>query len=136
MICNYLFFKENERVYIYDFEEIGVCVFIIRDRGCDFVVIEIKEFYLDLCDVVFRRDDKKKINVNVYFDSLENVNIVYKIGVIMDVINGIIVSFEFYFKVIDEFIWENVFFVKGIVKKFFERGDSGLLVFCRLNCIK
>lgn len=50
-------------------------------------------------------------------------------------INGIIVSFEFYIKVINEFIWENVFFVKGIVGKFFGEGDSGLLVFCRLNSI-
>lgn len=70
MICNYLFLNENELVYINDLREIGVCMFIIRDKGCDFVVIEIKEFYLDFCDVVFRRDDKRKINVNVFFNSL------------------------------------------------------------------
>lgn len=31
---------------------------------------------------------------------------------------------------------ENIFFLKDIVEKFFERGDSGLLVFFRLNCIQ
>lgn len=31
---------------------------------------------------------------------------------------------------------ENIFFLKGIVEKFFERSDSGLLVFFRLNCIQ
>lgn len=31
---------------------------------------------------------------------------------------------------------ENIFFLKDIVEKFFERGDSRLLVFFRLNCIQ
>lgn len=136
LTCNHLFPKENERAYTHDFEEIGACVFTTRDRGCDFAAIEIKESYSDSCDVAFRRDDKKKTNANVYSDSLENVNIVHKIGATTDVTNGIIVSPEFYFKVTDESTRENVFLVKGTAKKFSERGDSGSLVFCRPNRIK
>lgn len=70
MICSYLFLVKNIFVFICDFGEIGFCIFIIRDKGCDFVVIEINESFLRFCDVVFRREDKKKINVNVFFDNL------------------------------------------------------------------
>lgn len=48
LICNYLFLRENEY----------------------FVVVEIKECYLNFCDVVFVKDNKKEINVNFYFNSL------------------------------------------------------------------
>lgn len=130
LFCNYLFFDINDCVYINDLEEeIGICFFIIRYKGCDFVVIKINEVYIDSCNVVFRRDDKMKINVNIYFSRLEIGNIVYKVGVLMGVINGIIISLEFYLKIIDECNWENVFFVKGIIGNFLKKGDSGLLVF-------
>lgn len=56
------------------------------DLFCDFVVIEMNDIILNECDVIFRRDDGKDINVCVYDEILENVGFVYKIGVIMDVI--------------------------------------------------
>uniref|UniRef100_A0A8W8P487 DDE-1 domain-containing protein n=1 Tax=Magallana gigas TaxID=29159 RepID=A0A8W8P487_MAGGI len=89
LTCNHLFPIENGMAYTHDFEEIGVCVFTARDKGCDFAAIEIKESYSDSCDVAFRKDDKKKTNANVYSDSLD---IVHKIGATTGVTNGIIVS--------------------------------------------
>lgn len=47
-------------------------------------------------------------------------------------IDGVIYSFEFYNIFLDEDNWECLFFVKGIGGKFFEEGDSGLLIFVRL----
>lgn len=52
--------------------------------------------------MIFRRDDKKKKNVKVYIESLENFGVVYKIGVEIDVIDGVIYSFEFYNVFLDE----------------------------------
>lgn len=53
---------------------------------CDFVVIEMNDIILNKCDVIFRRDDGKGINVYLYDENLEDVGIVYKIGVIIGVI--------------------------------------------------
>lgn len=226
LTCNHLFPIENGMAYTHDFEEIGVCVFTTRNKGCDFAAIEIKESYSDSCDVAFRKDDKKKTNANVYSDSLEGVNIVHKIGATTGVTNGIIVSpcnhifpsknehactrhfenfvacvpntntkgcdfaaveikecypnscdvafvkdkkklnanlysnslqtgdsvhkrrattdvtngrivrLEFYLKATDKSNQENTFLLKGIAEKFSERGDSGSLVFSRPNRIQ
>lgn len=38
-ICNHLFAKKNEVVYIYDLGEIGTCMFTTRDKGCDFLLL-------------------------------------------------------------------------------------------------
>lgn len=131
LICNYVFFKEEFFVYMDNCidRDIGICVFIIRDSFCDFVVIEINEFFLSKCDVVLRREDNKEISVKVYNESLVIINFVYKIGVIINVIKGRIISFEYYNKV----LFKNIFFVKGIGKCFFKLGDSGLLVLFRLR---
>lgn len=102
---------------------------------CDFVVIKINDICLDKCNVIFRRDDGKDINVYLYNDNLGNVGIVYKFGVIMGVIQGYIYSVEFYNKYVGEGNWQGIFFVKGIDGMFFEEGDSGLLVFFRLRSI-
>lgn len=95
-----------------------MCVFIIRDKFCDFVVIEIKEFFLDKCDIVFRRDDKKRVNVKFYIENLSNFGFVYKIGVVIDVIKGYIFRSEYYDKLFNENSWKNVFLVYGIDNKF------------------
>lgn len=136
LTCSHLFPVKNIPAFTRDFGEIGSCIFTTRDKGCDFAAIEINESSLRFCDVAFRREDKKKINANVFSDNLQTGNIVHKIGTTTDVTNGIIVSPEFYFKVTDESTRENVFLVKGTAKKFSERGDSGSLVFCRPNGIK
>lgn len=57
-----------------------------NDMFCDFVVIEMNDIILNECDVIFRRDDGKGINVYLYDENLEDVGIVYKIGVIIGVI--------------------------------------------------
>lgn len=113
----------------------GICVFIIREKVCDFVVIELKDFFLDVCDVIVRRDDDEKVNVKVYKKYLSNVGLVYKIGVVMNIISGWIVSFEYYDKEMDNYFLDNVFLVKGLNGLFFEEGDSGLLVFFRFNFV-
>lgn len=136
LTCNHLFPNENEGAYTQDLEEIGACMFTTRDKGCDFAAIEMKESYVDSCDMAFRRDDKKKTNANVFSNSLETGNIVHKIGATTNVTNGIIVSPEFYLKVTDESTRENVFLVKGTAEKFSDRGDSGSLVFSRPNRIQ
>lgn len=136
MICNHLFPSENEYSFTRDLEDIGACVFTTRDKGCDCVAIEIKECYSKSCDVVLRRDDKKKMNANVYSNSLQNENIVHEKGATRDVTNGIIVSSKFLFKSNRQKQPGNIFFVKGIAEKVFERGDSGSLVFSRPNRIQ
>lgn len=130
LTCNHLFPRENEGAYTKDLEEIGTCVFTTREKGCDFAVIEIKDCYLKSCDMAFRRDDKQKVNANVYSNRL-NEDIVHKIGATTDVTKGRIVSPEFY---LDN--RENIFLVKGTAGKFSDQGDSGSLVFCRPNRIQ
>lgn len=103
LICNYLFLDKNEVNLVYvdnldGFREIGICVFLMMDKLCDFVVIEIMDLFLDNCEVIFRWEDEKIINVWLYIESLY-FRIVYKIGVVMNVIIGIICSFEWYKKI-------------------------------------
>lgn len=136
LTCSHLFPVKNIPAFTRDFGEIGSCIFTTRDKGCDFAAIEINESSLRFCDVAFRREDKKKINANVYSNNLQTGNIVHKIGTSTDVTNGIIVSPEFYLKVTDESNRENVFLVKGTAGKFSDEGDSGSLVFCRPNSIQ
>lgn len=136
MICNHLFPRENEHAYTRDLEKNGDYVFTTRGKRCDFAAIEIKECYSKSCDVAFVKDDKKKINANVYSNSLQTGNNVHKKGATTDVTNGKIVSSEFYLKATDKRNRENIFLVKGTAEKFSERGDSGLLVFSRPNRIQ
>lgn len=126
-------------VYVNDFngfKEIGICVFIIREKVCDFVVIELLDFFLDVCDVIVWREDKRKVNVKLCIGNLYNVGLVYKIGVRMDVISRCIMSLEYYDKELDIYCWENIFLVKGLNGLFFEEGESEFLVFCRFNFVK
>lgn len=53
LICNYLFFKIGECVYIEKYEDMGVCLYIIIEKFCDFVVIEIEKLFLEKCDEFF-----------------------------------------------------------------------------------
>lgn len=109
---------------------------MIREKVCDFVVIEIKEFFLDKCDLIFRRDDGKKVNVNLYIESLDKYGVVFKIGVIIDMIKGCIISLEYYDKVFNDFNLGSInFLVKGFYGLFIEKGDSGLFIFFRLKCV-
>lgn len=133
---NHLFPRENEHAYTRDLDKIGDCVFTTRDKRCDFAAIEIKECYSKSCDVAFVKDDKKKINANVYSNSLQTGNNVHKKGATTVVTNGKIVSSEFYLKATDKSNREIIFLVKGTAEKFSERGDSGLLVFSRPNRIQ
>lgn len=135
--CNHLFPDINDCAYINDAEEeIGTCFFTTRYKGCDFAAIKINEAYIDSCNVAFRRDDKMKTNANIYSSRLEIGNIVHKIGASTGVTNGIIISPEFYLKIIDECNRENVFLVKGTTGNFSKKGDSGSLVFSRPNSIQ
>lgn len=59
----------------------------------------------------FYKEDSGKINVYVFFENLKDIGIVYKIGVIIKGIKGIIISFEYYDKLKDNISWEYVFFV-------------------------
>lgn len=108
---------------------------MIWEKVCDFVVIEIEEFFLDKCDLVFRRDDGKKVNVNLYIESLDKYGVVFKIGVIINMIKGCIISLEYYDRVFNDFNLGINFLVKGFDGLFVEDGDSGLFVFFRLNCV-
>lgn len=65
---------------------------------------------MDKCDVCVIREDRKKINVWVYVESIGNIGFVYKIGVIIDVMKGSIFSFEWYEWVFDS-DWMFIFFV-------------------------
>lgn len=85
--------------------------------------------------MIVRRDDDKKVNVKVYKKNLCNVGLVYKIGVVMNVISGCIISWEYYDKEMDSDCWESIFLVKGLNGLFFKEGDSGLFVFSRLNFV-
>lgn len=134
LTCNHLFPETNQPAYMEDdqkLKEIGFCVFTTREKYCDFAAIEIKETLVNECDIALRRDDKKKINAKVNTKRLENVGIVHKIGKATDVTTGIVLSPEYYDKVMDESNREYLFLVKGINGKFSEEGDSGSLVFCR-----
>lgn len=139
LTCNHLFPEVNQLAYMKNaetFKDIGVCVFTTRGKSCDFAAIEIKEDFVNECDITFRRDDKKKINAKVNTKRLENVGIVHKIGKATDVTTGIILSSEYYDKVMGDSNREYLFLVKGTNGKFSEDGDSGSLVFCRPRSVQ
>lgn len=91
------------------------------------------ELFVDKCDLVFRKIMRKRINVWVYDEYLENIGVVYKIGVIINLIKGYIFSLEYYDKFKDENNRDYIFFVQGIGNCFFKDGDSGFFVFFRFR---
>lgn len=103
----------------------------VKTKGCGFAAVEIKECYSNSCDEAFVKENKKKINANLYSNSLQTGDSVHKRRVTADVTNGRIVRLEFYLKATDKSNQKNTFLLKGIAEKFSERGDSGSLVFSR-----
>lgn len=138
LTCNHIFPEEKQLAYAKDsdeFKEMGTCVFTTREKGCDFAAIELKDSFLDACDVTVRRDDDKKVNAKVYKHNLHNVGLVHKIGAATNVTSGRIVSLEYYDKEMDSDCQENIFLVKGLNGPFSKEGDSGSLVFSRPNSV-
>lgn len=140
LTCNHLFPEEKQHAYAGDSDgdsvrEIGTCVFTTREKACDFAAIELKDSYIDKCDVSVRRDDKKKVKANIYTETLHNVGLVHKIGAATNVTSGRIMSSEYYDKEMDSQYRDNIFLVKGINGPFSEEGDSGSLVFSRPNSV-
>lgn len=138
LTCNHIFPKEKQLAYTNDsngFREMGTCVFTTREKACDFAAIELRDSFLDGCDVTVRREDKKKVNAKIYTGSLHNVGLVHKIGAATDVTSGRIMSLEYYDKEMDSHCRDNIFLVKGLNGPFSEEGDSGSLVFCRPNSV-
>lgn len=76
------------------------------------------------------------MNAKVNTKRLENVGIVHKIGKATDVTTGIVLSSEYYDKVMGDSNREYLFLVKGTNGKFSEDGDSGSLVFCRPRSVQ
>lgn len=137
LTCNHIFPSKNEAAYTNNScEEFGTCVFTTREKSCDFAAIEVKESYLNKCDIVFRRDDKKRVNAKLYTENLNSLGLVYKIGATTDVTNGYILSIEYYDKLFEEDGRKNIFLVNGIENKFAAEGDSGSLVFARPRSVK
>lgn len=131
LTCHHVFPSKNQAAYTnYPCEEIGTCVFTTTEKSCDFAAIEVQGSYLNKCDKVFRRDDKKRVNAKLYTESLSNLGLVYKIGAATDVTRGHIVSCEYYDKIFDG-NRDNIFLVHGIGTNFSASGDSGSLVFSR-----
>lgn len=136
LTCNHLIPRENEHACTRHFGKVVACVPTTKTKGCDFAAVEIKECYPNSCDVAFVKDNKKKFNANFYSNSLQTGGSVYKKEQEqIDVTNGRIVRPEFYLKATDKSNQENTFLLKGIAEKFFERGNSELLVFSRPNRI-
>lgn len=138
LTCNHIFPQEKQLAYAKDsdgFKEIGTCVFTTREKACDFAAIELKESFLDTCDVTVRRDDDKKVNAKVYNKNLRNIGLVHKIGAATNVTSGRIISLEYYDKEMDSECRENIFLVKGLNGPFSKEGDSGSLVFSRPNSV-
>lgn len=134
LTCNHLFPEPNQLAYIEDnqnIKEIGFCVYTTREKSCDFAAIEINDAFVSKCDIALRRDDKKKTNAKVNTKELKNVGIVHKIGKATDVTTGMILSPEYYDKVMNDSNRGYIFLVKGTDGQFSEKGDSGSLVFCR-----
>lgn len=137
LTCNHIFPEENQLAYIDGlnrFEVIGRCAFTTKENDCDFAAIEIMDSFLDECDVTVRRDDKKKVNAQIYTGNLNNVGLVHKIGAETDVTSGRIISTEYYDKEMENHCRGNIFLVKGLNGPFSE-GDSGSLVFSRPNSV-
>lgn len=138
LTCNHLFPEEKQLAYAKDsngFKEMGTCVFTTREKACDFAAIELKDSFLDVCDVTIRRDDNKKVNAKLYSKNLRNVGLVHKIGAATNVTSGRIISMEYYDKLMDEHCRQNIFLVKGLNGPFSKEGDSGSLVFSRPNSV-
>lgn len=138
LTCNHIFPEEKKPAFANasnGCREIGTCVFTTKNKACDFAAIEIMNSYLDVCDVTFRREDKKKVNAKIYTENLYNIGLVHKIGAATNVTNGRIVSLEYYDKEMNNHSRDNIFLVKGINGPFSDEGDSGSLVFSRPNCV-
>lgn len=137
LTCSHVFPIKNQAAYTnYPREEIGTCVFTTMEKSCDFAAIEVKESFLNKCDIVFRRDDYKRVNAKLYTENLSNLGFVYKIGATTNVTTGHILSSEFYDKCFDENSRKNMFLVHGIGNTFAAEGDSGSLVFARPRNVK
>lgn len=137
LTCSHVFPKKNQAAYTnYPHEEIGTCVFTTMEKSCDFAAIEVKESFLNKCDIVFRRDDYKRVNAKLYTENLSNLGFVYKIGATTNVTTGHILCSEFYDKCFDENSRKNMFLVHGIGNTFAAEGDSGSLVFARPRNVK
>lgn len=133
LTCNHIFPEQNQLAYIeqnQNIKEIGFCVYTTREKSCDFAAIEINDAFVSKCDIALRRDDKKKTNAKVNTKELKNVGIVHKIGKATDVTTGMILSPEYYDKVMNDSNRGYIFLVKGTDGQFSEKGDSGSLVFC------
>lgn len=138
LTCNHIFPKEKQLAYAKDsngFREMGTCVFTTKEKACDFAAIELKDSFLDVCDVSVRRDDNKKVNAKLYTKNLRNVGLVHKIGAATKVTSGRIISLEYYDKEMNSHCRENIFLVKGLNGPFSKEGDSGSLVFSRPNSV-
>lgn len=138
LTCNHIFPEEKQLAYttaLNDFTVIGRCAFTTKENACDFAAIEMMDSFIDGCDVPVRRDDKKKVNAQIYTGNLNNVGLVHKIGAATDVTSGRIISMEYYDKEMDNHYRDNIFLVKGLNGPFSEEGDSGSLVFCRPNSV-
>lgn len=137
LTCNHIFPRKHLAAYTnYSHEEIGTCVFTTREKSCDFAAIEVNSSYLNKCDIVFMREDRKRVNAKLYTGDLSNIGLVYKIGAATDVTKGHILSSEYYDKVFDKNSRKNVFMVHGIDNRFAAPGDSGSLVFARPRNVK
>lgn len=134
LTCGHCFESTNQSAYVdfsHKYQEVGKCVFTTKEKACDAAAIEIKDSFINKCDVAFRREDKKKTNAKVYTQSLENVHFVHKIGAETSVTNGTIVSSEYYDKEVNAENKDYVFLVEGTNGNFSSEGDSGSLVFAR-----
>lgn len=139
LTCNHIFPEEKQLAYtnaLNNFTVIGRCAFTTKENACDFAAIEMMDSFIDGCDVPVRRDDKKKVNAQIYTGNLHNVGLVHKIGAATNVTSGRIISMEYYDKEINNHCRDNIFLVKGLNGPFSEEGDSGSLVFCRPNSVK
>lgn len=135
LTCSHMFTQKGQTAYAGDFEAIGSCVYTTREKACDFAAIEIKESFLDKCDLTFRRDDGKKVNANLYTESLDKHGVVFKIGATTNMTKGCIISSEYYDKVLNDLnLGSTNFLVKGFHGPFIEKGDSGSLIFSRPKC--
>lgn len=136
LTCNHMFTQKGQTAYAGDFEAIGSCVYTTREKACDFAAIEIEESFSDKCDLAFRRDDGKKVNANLYTESLDKHGVVFKIGATTNMTKGCIISSEYYDRVLNDLNLGTNFLVKGFDGSFVEDGDSGSLVFSRPNCAR
>ncbi|XP_022303281.2 uncharacterized protein LOC111110908 [Crassostrea virginica] len=138
LTCAHLFQNESQAAYVSATpqpQQIGKCLFKIEER--DFAAIEIDETVSKDCDIIFRRDDKKKTNAHVYDGDNAKLGVLHKRGAKTGLTKGYICSEEFYVKhLTDENNRESLFFVRGTGTHFSDKGDSGSLVFSRPREVK